>query len=150
MTTTRRAKSAIILVGKNRSSLLFVEFPDFSFPMSPQIFLYQWSAGLKHRVYGKRQTWSNLFHVTKFAICLSFAVHYNYTKISNFTQALSITIVLSCFNLLISHFENSQLESHVFRFPFAVNAVLNLSVVSCRNPTNSSQHYFHIAILNRQ
>ena len=35
---------------------------------------------------------------------LSFTVHYNYRKIGNFTPILSITIVLSCFYLLISHF----------------------------------------------
>ena len=37
---------------------------------------------------------------------LSFAVHYNYSKISRFTPILSVRIVLSCFYLLISHFEN--------------------------------------------
>jgi len=48
----------------------------------------------------------NLYHVTKFSIYLSFTVHYNYTKSVKFTPFLSITIVLSCFYLLISHFEN--------------------------------------------
>ena len=105
----------IILVGKNRSSLLFVQFPVFFFFMSLQIFLYQGSALLEHRVYGKRQTWSNLFHVTKISIYLSFTVDYNCTKIGKFTQIISITIVLGCFCLLISYFENSQLESHVCR-----------------------------------
>ena len=48
----------------------------------------------------------NLYHLTKSSIYLSFTVHYNYTKIGRFTPFLSITIVLSCFYLLISHFEN--------------------------------------------
>lgn len=34
---------------------------------------------------------------------LSFAVHYNYSKISRFTPILSVRIVLSCFYLLITH-----------------------------------------------
>ena len=48
----------------------------------------------------------NLYHVTKFSIYLSFTVHYNHTKSGRFTPFPSITIVLSCFYLLISHFEN--------------------------------------------
>ena len=32
--------------------------------------------------------------------------NYNYTKIDRFAQILSMRIVLSCFYLLISHFEN--------------------------------------------
>ena len=48
----------------------------------------------------------NLYHVTKFSIYLSFTVHYNCTNSGRFTPFLSITIVLSCFYLLISHFEN--------------------------------------------
>ena len=57
----------------------------------------------------------NLYHVTKFSIYVSFTVHYNYTKIGRFTPILSITIVLSCFYLLISHFEN--LTFSVCRLP---------------------------------
>ena len=37
---------------------------------------------------------------------LSFTVHYGYTKIGRFMPALSIRIVLSCFHLFISYFEN--------------------------------------------
>ena len=48
---------------------------------------------------------------------LSFTVHYNYTKIGRLRPILSIRIVLSCFYLLVSHFEISQLESHVCRLP---------------------------------
>ena len=36
---------------------------------------------------------------------LLFIIIYNYTKISRFTLILSIKIVLSCFYLLIFHFE---------------------------------------------
>ena len=49
----------------------------------------------------------NLYHVTKFPLRLPFTVHHNhYTKIGRFTPILSIRIILSCFYLLISHFEN--------------------------------------------
>ena len=48
----------------------------------------------------------NLYHVTKFSIYLSFTIYYNYPKIGKFTLILSIRIVLRCFYLLISHFEN--------------------------------------------
>ena len=50
----------------------------------------------------------SLYHVTKCSITKSFTVHYkfNYTEIGRFTPILSITIVLSCFYPLISHFEN--------------------------------------------
>ena len=48
----------------------------------------------------------NLYHVTNFFIYLSFTVHYNYKKISRFTPILYIRIVLSCFYLLTTHFEN--------------------------------------------
>ena len=47
-----------------------------------------------------------LYHVIKFPLYLSFAAHYNYTKFCRFTLILSLRIVLSCFYLLISHFEN--------------------------------------------
>ena len=66
----------------------------------------------------------NLYHVTTFYIYLSFTAHYNYSKIGRFTPILSITIVLNCFDLLISpHFsfwkieKVSQFESHVCRLP---------------------------------
>ena len=65
----------------------------------------------------------NFYHVTKFSIELSFTVHYNYTKIGKFLLILSIRIVLSCFYLLISHFENLS------TLPFAVNAMLSFSNV---------------------
>ena len=48
----------------------------------------------------------NLYHVTNFFIYLSFTVHYNYKKISRFTTIIYIRIVLSCFYLLTTHFEN--------------------------------------------
>ena len=49
----------------------------------------------------------NFYHVTSFPFTLiSFTVHYNYSKIGRFTPILSIRIVLSCFYLLISNFEN--------------------------------------------
>ena len=67
----------------------------------------------------------NLYRVTKFSIYLSFTVHYNYTKIGRFTPILSIRIVLRCFYLLISHFEN--FSTWISRLPFALNATLDLS-----------------------
>ena len=66
----------------------------------------------------------NLYRVTKFSIYLSFTVHYNYTKIGRFTPILSIRIVLRCFYLLISHFEN--FSTWISRLPFALNAMLDL------------------------
>ena len=64
--------------------------------------------------------------MTKFSIYLSFAVRYNYTKIGSFPPILSIRIVLSCFYLLITHFET--FSTWISRLPFAVlNAMLNLS-----------------------
>ena len=66
----------------------------------------------------------NLYRVTKFSIYLSFTVHYNYTKIGRFTPILSIRIVLLCFYLLISHFEN--FSTWISRLPFALNAMLDL------------------------
>ena len=66
----------------------------------------------------------NLYRVTKFSIYLSFTVHYNYTKIGRFTPILSIRIVLRCFYLLISHFEN--VSTWISRLPFALNAMLDL------------------------
>ena len=48
----------------------------------------------------------NLYHVTNFPLCLPFTVLHNYTKIGRFTPILSIRIILSCFYLHISHFEN--------------------------------------------
>ena len=44
---------------------------------------------------------------------LLFTVYYNYMEIGRFKPILSITIVLSCFYLPISHLEIYQLESHV-------------------------------------
>ena len=67
----------------------------------------------------------DLYRVTKFSIYLSFTVHYNYTKIGRFTPILSIRIVLLCFYLLISHFEN--FSTWISRLPFALNAMLDLS-----------------------
>ena len=58
-------------------------------------------------------------HLTKSSRYLSFTVHYNYTEISS--------IVLSCFYLLISYFENFLIG--ISRLPFSVNAMLNLSVI---------------------
>ena len=66
----------------------------------------------------------NLYRVTKFSIYLSFTLHYNYTKIGRFTPILSIRIVLRCFYLLISHFEN--VSTWISRLPFALNAMLDL------------------------
>ena len=66
----------------------------------------------------------NLYHVTKFSIYLSFTIYYNYPKIGKFTLILSIRIVLRCFYLLISHFENLNLMFAVRR----INAMLNLSI----------------------
>ena len=81
---------------------------------------------IKHRVFGKRQTANvNMCHVTKFSIYLSFTVYYIYAKIGRFTPILSITIVLSWFHLLISHFEH--FSTWISRLPFGVNAMLNLS-----------------------
>ena len=80
---------------------------------------------IKHRVFGKRQTWICQCYVTKFSIYLSFTVYYIYTKIGRFTPILSITIVFSWFYLLISHFEH--FSTWISRLPFAVNAMLNLS-----------------------
>ena len=68
----------------------------------------------------------NLYHVTKFAIYLSFTVYYNYMKISRFTPILSMTIVLSCFYLLISHIVN--FSTWISCFPFAINTMLSLSI----------------------
>ena len=68
----------------------------------------------------------NFYHVTKFSIELSFTVHYNYTKIGKFMPILSIRIVLSCFYLLISHFENLS------TLLFAVNAMLSFSNVGIK------------------
>ena len=67
-----------------------------------------------------------LYHVTKCSIYLSITVHYklNYSEIGRFTAILSITVVLSCFYLLISRFEN--LSTRISRLPFAVNAILIL------------------------
>ena len=53
----------------------------------------------------------NLYHVTKFPPSLSFTVYYSYWKISHFTPALSIRIVLESFYLLISILRHSQLDS---------------------------------------
>ena len=39
----------------------------------------------------------NLYQVAKSFLYLSFTFHYNYTEISEFTPALSIRLVLSCF-----------------------------------------------------
>ena len=47
-----------------------------------------------------------LYHVTKFSPYLSFTVHYDWTKSGRDTPVLSIRIVLSCFYLLFSYFEN--------------------------------------------
>ena len=64
--------------------------------------------------------------MTKFSIILLVVtVHHNYTKIGKFTPILSIRIDLSCFYLLLSHFEN--VATRISRLPFAVNAMLNLS-----------------------
>ena len=52
--------------------------------------------------------------------------NYNYTKIGRFAPILSVRIVLSCFYLLISHFEN--FSTWISRLLFAVNAMLNLSI----------------------
>ena len=68
----------------------------------------------------------NLYHETKFPFYLLFTVYYNYTKIGRFTPILSIRIVLSCFYLLISHFEN--FSTWISSLPFAVNGMLNLSI----------------------
>ena len=65
--------------------------------------------------------------MTKFSIYLSFTVRYNYTKIGRFMPILSMTIVLSCFYLFISHFENFSTWISPC-LPFAVNAMLNLSI----------------------
>ena len=54
---------------------------------------------------------------------LSFTVHYNYRKIGRFTPILSLTVVLSCFYLLISHFKH--FSTWISFLPFAVNAMLN-------------------------
>ena len=59
---------------------------------------------IKHRVYakGKRESLPSdqVFHLL-IVYCYS-----NYTKIDRFTPILSITIALSCFYQLISHFQN--------------------------------------------
>ena len=52
--------------------------------------------------------------------------NYNYTKIDWFAPILSMRIVLSCFYLLISHFEN--FSTWISRLLFAVSAMLNLSI----------------------
>ena len=69
----------------------------------------------------------NLYHETKFPFYLPFTVHYNYTKIGRFMLILSIRIVLSCFYLFISHFEN--FSTWISRLPFAVNGMLNVSII---------------------
>ena len=51
--------------------------------------------------------------------------NYNYMKIGRFAPILSIRIVLSCFYLLISHFEN--FSTWISRLLFSANAMLNLS-----------------------
>ena len=62
--------------------------------------------------HGKRQTANvNFYHVDKFPLYLSFTAHYNYTKIGRFTSILTIRIVLSCFNQLISHFERENFST---------------------------------------
>ena len=72
----------------------------------------------------------NLYHMTKSSIHLSFTIHYNYKKIGTFTSILSIRIVLSCFNLLISHFGN--FSTGISCLPFAINAMPNLSINSLK------------------
>ena len=75
----------------------------------------------------ERQTANvSLYHVTDFSLYFHFAVHYNYREISRFPPVSSIRIVLSCFYLLISYFEN--FSTWTWRLPFAVNATLNLSI----------------------
>ena len=60
-------------------------------------------------------TWYNLRLSCFLFQWLVVTVHYNYTKIGRLRPILSIRIVLSRFYLLVSHFEISQLESHVCR-----------------------------------
>ena len=63
-------------------------------------------------------------HVTKFSLYLPFTVHYNYTEIGRLTP---VPLVLAVFYLLISYFKN--LLIWISRLPFAVNAMLNLSII---------------------
>ena len=70
----------------------------------------------------------NLYHETNFPFYSLFTVYYNYTKIGRFIPILSIRIVLSCFYLLISHFEN--FPSWILHLLFAVNGMLNLSIIN--------------------
>ena len=56
---------------------------------------------------------------------MSITVHYQYMKIGTFTPILSIGIDLSCFYLLISHFENFKIG--ITHLPLAVNTMLSLS-----------------------
>ena len=58
---------------------------------------------IKHRVYGKKAN-ANLYHVTKFSLFSSFTVHDFNKIVSCFTPVLSISIVLTCFYLLIFYF----------------------------------------------
>ena len=68
-----------------------------------------------------------LYHETKFPFYLLFTVYYNYMKIGRFIPIQPIRIVLSCFYLLISHFEN--FSTWISHLPFAVNGILNLSII---------------------
>ena len=63
-------------------------------------------------------------------------IHYNYTNIGRFTPILSMTIVLSCFYLLISNFEN--FSTSISRLLFAANARLNLSKDTIVSPSVQS------------
>ena len=132
-TLSQGKKGLTILVGKNRSSLLFVEFPDVFSRVSRFSFIRSFKASRL------RQTANVIEFVPRDQVFHLLIVYL--TKIGKFTQILSITIALSCFYLLISHLEN--FSTWISRLPFAVNAVLNLFIVSCRNPANSSQHYSH-------
>ena len=75
---------------------------------------------MKHRVYLRQTANVNLYHMTNLSIHLSW-------KIGIFTPILSITIVLSCFYLLISQF---------WKF---LN--LNLTFAVCRKRDTQSLYY---------
>ena len=78
---------------------------------------------IKHHIYGKREfvPRDQVFHLL--TVYCSLQLYKNCYIHAN--SIGSITIVLSCFYLLISHFET--FSTGISRLPFAVNAILNLS-----------------------
>ena len=83
-----------------------------------------------------------------FPIFLSFTVHYLYKNVSCFTPVLSITIVLSCFYLLIFYFE--KLSSWIWHLLFAVSVTLNLSKYNNKIYHLVKSKHHHISQLLRK